>query len=97
MAATFFTELDQMGKRFQEANATIRLIGDRIHAIQVRLDRAKKSKDRRLQYVLLMRMTILEGVSSIYKEYTHEMVEKITTLEEEEWQRLTRDADVLLQ
>ena len=93
MTATFAERLDQLAKGFQEANTTMGLITDQVGAVQVRLNRTKKTRNQRLQHSLLLRVEGFQGVSRMYKEYARWMAEKVKELE---WQQLTRDVELLL-
>ena len=48
---------------------------------RVRLSRAEKGKNRGLRYNLHMRMVVIQGVRSCYKDYCNKLVKKIALLD----------------
>lgn len=74
-------ELRTTQRKFQKACAQLTLLNKRLKELHLRQENACKEGNRRAEYNLKLRMSVLEGVRGMYYEYVFMRAEDIAMLQ----------------
>lgn len=74
-------ELRATQKKFQKACAQLTFLNKRLKELNIRQEKACKEGNRRAEYNLKLRMSVLEGVRGMYYEYVYMRAEDMAMLQ----------------